>query len=249
MLADHSFQTELFLIFMGIIAQEYLYTGTAPDAFGFRAFQSAQREAAGSVGSPDMGSTVTRGGHGRDFHLLRHHEHGIEADAEAADDLGGVVGPGIIVFDDGFLAVGGSLFLLFLILGGRGGLFRLSGTQELFGTGMGDGAEVLHHFLFRHAYAGIGNGENMVVLVHGDADFQRQVRIAHFAARGLEETHLLQRIGRVGKKLTKKDFVVGVQRVGENVEQFARFRAKLMRGFRHVWPPDMFPCRSRPGDH
>ena len=141
------------------------------------------------------------------------------------------------MLDDGILGVE-RLFLILVVLlfpgafglflrSGRS-LFRLALLQELLGTGTGDGAQVVDHFLFRHAYAGIGNGDDMIFLVRGDADLQRQLGIAHLAAGGLKKAHLLKGVGSVGKKLTKEDLVIGVQRMGKNVEQLARFRGRRL---------------------
>ena len=73
----------------------------------------------------------------------------------------------------------------------------------------------------------------MVILVDADTDFQRKIRIPNLPASALKKTDFFQSIGSVGKEFTQKDLVVGIKRMRQNIKQLARFRAKLMCGFRH----------------
>ena len=98
-----------------------------------------------------MGGAVAAGGHGGHFHLLGHHEHGIEADAETADDLGGIAGLGIVMLDYGFFAV-----LAFLHQFGVGRLLAFAFLEELLRAGAGDGAEIVYHLQLAQADAGGG---------------------------------------------------------------------------------------------
>ena len=132
------------------------------------------------------------------------------------------------MFDDGLFAV-----LPFLHQLGVGRLLAFAFLQELFGAGTGDGAEIVYHLLLAHAYAGIGDGEHMVLPVGADAYLKGQFRVAHGGAGSLQEAHLLQCVGGVGKQFPQEDLVIGIERMGKDIEQFARFRAKLMRSFRH----------------
>ena len=155
-----------------------------------------------AVGLPGPG-LIRADGAGDDAHLLAHHEGGIEADAELADDvhIGEVVES---------LRLAGRAFGSGLGLGGL----------ELEGIGVGDGAQVLVQFVLGHADAVVGHGDRP--LVGGKAHRDGQVVAAHSHRRVGEaaEVQLVHRIGRVGDKLAQENLAVGVDGVDHEVEQF-----------------------------
>ena len=73
----------------------------------------------------------------------------------------------------------------------------------------------------------------MILLVGADAYLKGQFGVAHGGSGGLHEAYLLQGVGRVGKKLAQEYLVIRVKRMSKDIEQFARFCAELMSGFRH----------------
>ena len=154
--------------------------------------------AAGAGAGPAHGGCGGVGAAGGDAHFVGDHEHGVEAHAEAADDG---VGPGAA------------------LLGGA--------AHELGGPGVGDGADILHEFLAGHADAGVGDGQGPGVLVGGYADFQGRVRVGQGGAAGLQEAQLVQGVGGVGHQLAQKDFAVGVDGVGDDLQQLGDLRLEL----------------------
>ena len=124
-----------------------------------------------------------------DAHLLAHHEGGVEAHAELADDID----------------VSG------LVLG----VLRL----ELEGIGMRDGAQVAVEVVFAHADAVIGHRDRARVGIERDGDGQiRAVNLQSLIGQAAE-IELVDRVGRVGDKLAQKDLAIGVDRVDHEVEQ------------------------------
>ena len=115
---------------------------------------------------------------------------------------------------------------------------------------MGDGAEVFDHLVAGHADACIGNGQAILHLVRRNPDFERQVGITDglMLCLALEETQLVQRVRGVGDELTQKNLPVGIQGVGEDIQNLTGFGTKFMIGglFRHGNPPaKSWPGRTR----
>ena len=79
-------------------------------------------------------------GQGFDFHMVRHHEHRVEAQAEVADDI--------------------ALLLVLLV----------EVLHELGSGGESHLVDVAAHLVSGHADAGVADGDGLVVLVHGHGD-------------------------------------------------------------------------------
>ena len=211
MLADDGFHAELFEELRGV----FLEVGHDARA-ALRGVVTGGSHGVGAqaVAGPGGGAVVIAEGRARGHvHLFGHHEHGIEAHAEAADDVGGI----------GFFAVG------------LGFLGSQLGAEGL-GAGFGDGAQVLGQFGGGHAQAGVLDGQGLGVLVEADADLQRQVVMARGLAPVAAEAQFVQGVGSVGDELAEKDLAIGIQRIGENAQHLAHFGAKftgLSRIFRH----------------
>ena len=160
-------------------------------------------------------AVAAEGGPGDDLDLLRHHEDGVEAHAEAADDLGGV----------------GRLGLA--LLGGALGLLGQLG-EEFLGAGAGDDAEVVGKLLGVHAKARVGYGEDLLVLVELDADLEGQVGAGRRFALHLAEAHLVQGVRGVAHELAQKDLFIGVEGVGQDLQDLADLSLEFARfGFAH----------------
>ncbi len=153
-----------------------------------------------AVGGPAVALVGTEGA--RDHaDLLGHHEGGVEAHAEAADDVHGVA-----------LGLG--------VLG-----------LELLGTGVGDGAEVLLELLGGHANAVIRDGEGAGVLVVSERDGQvLLVDLGGGVGQALE-VQLVDGVRRVGDELAQEDLAVGVDRVDHEVEELLAFSLKFTHRF------------------
>ncbi len=112
----------------------------------------------------------------------------VEADAELADELGVLA------------------------------LLALQAGDELARSALGDGAQVLHRLGEAHADAVVGNGEGAGLGVERDAHLEvRRV----LPQRGLVErleAQLVAGVGGVGDQLAEEDLLVGIERVGDEVQ-------------------------------
>ena len=136
-----------------------------------------------AVGLPGPG-LVASDGAGDDAHLLAHHEGGIEADAELADDVH--IGEVLESLRLAGLAFSSSL--------GLGGL-------EFERVGMGDGAEVLVQLVFGHADAVVGHRDRALVAVVAHRDGQVVAAHGHRRIGKAAEVQLVHRVRRIGDKL------------------------------------------------
>ena len=134
-----------------------------------------------------------------------HHEGGVEADAELADQLRVVL--------DGFL---------------------LQALHEGAGAGAGDGADVLLHLGDRHADAVVADGEGAGPLVGDDLDLPVAVPLQkRFAGVGFE-ADLVDGVGGVGDQFPQEDVLVGVEGMDDEVEQLLDLGLELFGGFGHA---------------
>jgi len=124
-----------------------------------------------------------------DHDLVRHDEAGIEAHAELADQLRVLL------------------------------LVTAEVAHEVAGTALGDRAQVLHRLGLAHADAVVGDGDGFGVLVEGHPHVE--------VGRVLEQRGVVQRLEAqlvagvrgVGDQLAQEDLGVGIQRMGDQVQQ------------------------------
>ena len=136
---------------------------------------------------------------GEQFDLVGHHEGGVEADAELADQL----------------------------LGHRGVLRVLQLLAQLGCPGLGQRADQVDHFGAGHADAVVADGQGAGLGVHVDIDVQiRGVDIEVLVPEGLDP-QLVQRVRGIGDQLPQKRVLVGVDRVDHQVQELSRFGLKL----------------------
>ena len=96
-------------------------------------------------------------------------------------------------------------------------------AHEVLGAALGDGAEVVDRLLRAHADAVVADGDGAVGLVDQHAHVEvGRVFIQGAVIEGLE-AQLVARVGRVGDQLAQEDFLVGVQRVRDQVQQLLDF--------------------------
>ena len=151
----------------------------------------------GPVGLPHEG-LVAAVGLGDDGDRVGHHEGGVEAHAELADDVD--VLPLVL--------------LVHLLL-------------ELEGAAVGDGAQVVLQLLLGHAHAVVGDGEGALLLVGDDGDFQLTAVHRHLVVGEGLIGQLVLRVAGVGDKLPEENLLVGVDGVDHQVQQAFGLRLKL----------------------
>ena len=98
---------------------------------------------------------------------------------------------------------------------------------KLLGAGMGDGAQIALELLGGHANAVIRDGNGAGVFIKGDAN--SQVALVELDARVLQalKVELVDGVARVRDKLAQEDFLIGVDGVDHEVEQFFALGLKL----------------------
>mmetsp|Transcript_17170 Transcript_17170/g.41323 ORF Transcript_17170/g.41323 Transcript_17170/m.41323 type:complete len:632 (+) Transcript_17170:278-2173(+) len=158
------------------------------------------REGPHAVALPDVaGAEAGVGGSGEDLHLVGHDKRGVEAHPELADDV----------------AVGA-------------GAPRRGVVHEIQGPTLGNGSELVDHLLAGHADACVCDGEDTPGFVCLNGDLQWHITVRNIRQPGLlQEPQLLTCITGVGNQLPDKDLLVGVQRLGNDVQQLPRLRLEL----------------------
>ena len=98
---------------------------------------------------------------------------------------------------------------------------------KLLGAGMGDGAQIALELLGGHANAVIRDGNGAGVFIKRDAN--SQVALVELDARVLQalKVELVDGVARVRDKLAQEDFLIGVDGVDHEVEQFFALGLKL----------------------
>ena len=155
------------------------------------------------VGLAAVAHPVDRGGVGQGreaahLDLLGHHERRVEADAELADQA----------------------------LGRLAALFEH--VREGLGARARDRAEVLDRLGAGQADAVVADRDGLLVLVDGDLDAGLAGGGAQVGARQALETGPVQRVARVADQLAEEDLAVGVEAVGDQVQDLADVRLEAM---------------------
>ncbi len=141
------------------------------------------------------------GAAGDQGHLVGNNERRIETDAELADQIG--------VLD----------------------LVAAEGIDEFFGTGSGDGADIVDDFLTAHADAVVGNGDDACSLVETDAYLQLTIVAVEAVVSQRLETQLVCRIGGIRNQFAQHDLLVAVERMNHQVQQLLHLGLKAQRLF------------------
>ena len=164
-----------------------------------------------AVGLPGerLGFAVCAGGY-RNF--FGHHERGVEAHAELADDV----------------------HVFALLLGVLG--------FELEAAGVRDGAQVGFQLFARHADARVGNGDGARILVEGDVDGKIVLRNGDGGIGEALEIELVYCVGRVGNQLAQEDFLVGVDGVDHQVEELFALGLELLHSDPSFFGPGGCAC-------
>ena len=126
---------------------------------------------------------------GNDGDLVSHHEGGIKAHAELADDIGV-----------------------------RGGV-AVQLLPELETAGGGDDAQIVLQLLPVHADAVIADGQQTLLLVQHQLDGKLVPANAHLIVGEAEIAQLVDGVGGVGDDLPQEDLLVGVDGVDHQIQQ------------------------------
>ncbi len=111
----------------------------------------------------------------------------------------------------------------------RGLLPASSDCRKAARARVGDGAQVLDHFVAGHAEAGVADGQVCALVVRGEPDGQFGFRVEHVAIGQHLELQAVQGVGGVGDQLAQEDLAVGVERVDQDMQQLPDFGAETER--------------------
>ena len=150
-------------------------------------------EVAAPVRNPQPGGFLA-GLAGQHLDLLGHHEGGIEADAELADQVRVLLGIAAQLAQEG----------------------RCAGAR--------DGPQIGDQLVAVHADAIVGNGQRARLRVGGERDRERAILAQHPGIGKCEIAQLVTGVRRVGDQLAQEDFLLAVERVHDDIEEAADFR-------------------------
>ena len=165
------------------------------------------------------------GAQGGQLDLGRHHEGGIEADAELADQF----------------RRQWSVGLLHLL-------------QEPAGPGTGNGSDVGFDFLLVHPDAVVDDGQGFGFGIGNDLDLPVAIAIQQGLVRDGLETDTIDGIGGIRDQLAQENILVGVERMDDQVEQLGYLGLELVVFGSHesdlLWQYEQelgpaFPCRGK----
>ena len=91
--------------------------------------------------------------------------------------------------------------------------------EKVLGAALGDGAQVFDRLLRAHADAGVGHRQRPGGLVEADAHFQLGLVAVQRRIGQRLEAQLVAGVRGVGNQLAQKDLLVGIQRMGDQVQQ------------------------------
>ena len=97
-------------------------------------------------------------------------------------------------------------------------------------AGRGYGTNLAHQVIAAHTDPCIGQNQGVGVLVKLDIDTPLCVGVYHIAIRKHAEADLVQRIGRIGNQFSKEYFLVGIERMNDEVKQLLHLGPKF-KGF------------------
>ena len=113
----------------------------------------------------------------------------------------------------------------------------LAGAVELVDEGLGagarDGPQRPGQVIVVHADAVVRNGQGLGLFVDGEGDPEIGVAFGQFRLGQGLVTQPVAGVGRVGDQLAQEDFLMAVERMGDDIEKLADFRLKGECFFRH----------------
>lgn len=102
------------------------------------------------------------------------------------------------------------------------------GFEEFFGTGVGDGSEVLNEFLASHTDAGVVDGDGAGGFICGDLDIEFELVVADIGITEGDVAEFFEGIGGIGNELANEDIFVCVEGVDNDVEYLFNFCLKAV---------------------
>ena len=133
-----------------------------------------------------------------DGDLVGHHESGVEAHAELADDVG------------------------------IGALVTRHFLAEFQTAGEGDDAQVVLQLLLTHADAVIADGQQAVLLINGQLDLKLIPVQAHLVVRQAQVAQLVDSVGGVRDDLPQEYLLMGVDGIDHQVQQALALRLECL---------------------
>ena len=105
--------------------------------------------------------------------------------------------------------------------------------DKLARAAFGDGAQVVNGFLLRQTDAVVGDGEGFSGLVKADADLELWGAFVQAGVVQRFKTQLVAGVGCIGNELPQKDVGVGIQRMGDQLQELGDFGLKGKSLFFH----------------
>ena len=93
---------------------------------------------------------------------------------------------------------------------------------------MRDCAKIIDQFGMGHADAGVRDREKLLILFGFNRNLQRQIRLDGGLAGSLQKTKLFEGIRAIGNEFADKNFLIGVQRMNDDVQQLLNLCLKRM---------------------
>ena len=93
---------------------------------------------------------------------------------------------------------------------------------------MGDGAEIRYKFIPGHADAGIGNGQDMILVVTIYCDLKGNMRVEFRFFNQALVAVFFQGIRSIGNQLPDKNITFRVERINDNIKDFPGFCLEFM---------------------
>jgi hypothetical protein len=106
-------------------------------------------------------------------------------------------------------------------------------AHEVLGAALGDRAQVLHRLGLAHADAVVGDGDGLGVLVEAHAHVEVGRVLEQRGVVQALEAQLVAGVRRVGHQLAQEDLGVGIQRMGDEVQQLRHFGLERQGLFAH----------------
>ena len=107
-------------------------------------------------------------------------------------------------------------------------------AHKVFGTALGNRAQMVDGLLRAHADAVVGNGERFGVFVKGHFDLELGVALVQATVVDGFKAQFVAGVRRIADQLAQKNLFVGIQRVGDEVQQLRNFGLEGKGLFGHL---------------
>ena len=117
-------------------------------------------------------------------------------------------------------------------------------VHERLGAALGDRAQVVDGFLLGHADAGVGDGQRLGGLVKGHTHFQIGLIAVQAGICQRFKAQFVASIRSIGDQLAQENFLVGIQRMRNKVEQLGHFGLEGMGLLCHVFVSEKLKSKA-----